>query len=43
MVLINFGSYKLVLIAVLSLLTEADTLNEKDVTKTVNTDSCLST
>jgi uncharacterized membrane protein len=42
-VLINFGSYKLVLIAVLSFLTETDTLNEKDATKAVNTDSCLST
>ena len=43
MVLINFGSYKLELIAVLSFLTETDTLSEKDATKTVNTDSCLST
>jgi hypothetical protein len=43
MVLINFGSYKLVPIAVLSFLTETDTLNEKDITKTVDTDSCLST
>ena len=42
-VLINFGSYKLVRIAVLSFLTETDTLNEKDATKAVNTDSCLST
>ena len=42
MVLMNFGSYKLVLIAVLSLLTETDTLSEKDATKTVDTDSCLS-
>ena len=34
---------RVVLIAVLSFLTETDTLNEKDVTKTVDNDSCLST